>query len=290
MNTTKGKATASTSESSVDNYLKILLSNTHFRPQTMLNTSQTSIDQTIERIHFGRQNLIYYPESNFSFKTRPEARVDRNQKCLLDNLWISYNKTPRDVSYFLAVMNALAQYFTEKNLTNKFKFYVIIQGRTPGIYQTWIQVIDAIKGFKDPLYKGFNNFHEALDYARGNLGPNFYVVPELQNQTKIPQYNIQKDTNKIIFCDHCTSMTENFRRLNHKNEILEKERNELIRQNMILQDYIRDIEKTQEQASFSNTATQTSFQPQDFQPQVSSPSPLKMDQMGVHSPENVRIF
>ena len=195
--TDKGKAKAS--DSSVDNYLKTLLSNTHFRPQTMLNTAQTSSDQTIERIHFGRQNLIYYPDSNFSFKTRPEARVDRNQKCLLDNLWISYNKTPRDVSYFLAVMNALTQYFTDKNLTNKFNFYVIIQGRTPGIYQTWIQVIDAIKNFKDPLYKRFNNFNEALDYARGKLGPNFFITPELRNSVKYPQYNIKNTQTKLFF-------------------------------------------------------------------------------------------
>ena len=54
--TDKGKAKAS--DSSADNYLKTLLSNTHFRPQTMLCTAQTSSDQTIERIHFGRKNLI----------------------------------------------------------------------------------------------------------------------------------------------------------------------------------------------------------------------------------------
>ncbi|XP_075101815.1 uncharacterized protein LOC142177243 [Nicotiana tabacum] len=61
---------------------------------------------------------------------------------------------------------------------------------------------------------GFNDFTEALDYARGILGPNYYISPELiQNPEKTPQYNIQKDTDKIIFCDHCSSMTEAFKRL-----------------------------------------------------------------------------
>ena len=56
------------------------------------------------------------------------------------------------------------------------------------------------------------------------LGPNYYISPSLkQNPDKIPQYHIQKDTDKIIFCDHCSSMTEAFKRLNLKNELLAQE-------------------------------------------------------------------
>lgn len=101
---------------------------------------------------------------------------------------------------------------------------MVIHGKTNSVFQTWIEVLDSIKDFQKPLFKGFNDFTEALDYARGILGPNYYISPALrQNPDKAPQYNIQKDTDKIIFCDHCSSMTEAFKRLNMRNDALMQE-------------------------------------------------------------------
>ena len=44
-----------------------------------------------------------------------------------------------------------------------------------------------------------------------------------QNPDKTQQYNIQKDTDKVIFCNHCSSMTEEFKMLNLRNEFLMQE-------------------------------------------------------------------
>jgi len=131
---------------------------------------------------------------------------------------------------------ALCQYFTDKNQERKFKYYVVIHGKTNGIFQTWLEVLDSIKDLEKSLFKGFNNFIEALDYARGILGLNYYISPELkQNPENIPQYNIQKDTGKIIFYDHFSSMTEAFKRLNQKNEILVQEKARLVEQVKVLE-------------------------------------------------------
>ncbi|KAK4369063.1 hypothetical protein RND71_012855 [Anisodus tanguticus] len=181
----------------------------------------------LERLYFGKNNLVSFPPSNLSFKILPDYVVDRQQRCLIDNLWVSHNK--KDTSHFVATLNCACFYFNEKNLDKRFKFYVVFHGKTKGIFQTWLEVVDSIKDVKTPLFKGFNVFTEALDYARGILGPNYYITPALRhNPTQTPQYNIQKDSDKINFCDHCTTMTESFKRLNHTKEILQIQNSHLL--------------------------------------------------------------
>ena len=64
---------------------------------------------------------------------------------------------------------------------------MVIHGKTKGVFQTWIEVLDSNKGFQKHLFKGFNDFTKALDYARGILGPNYYISPALrQNPDKNP--------------------------------------------------------------------------------------------------------
>lgn len=171
-----------------DIYAQTLLNNVHFRPK--------SSHETLERLQFGKYNLICFPTSNFSFKVMPECNINKPQRCLIDNLWNAYHK--QDLKYFIASLNALSQYFTDKNTDKKFKFYVVVHGKTQGVFQTWLKVIESIKDIKTPLFKGFNEFTEALDYARGILGPNYYISPALRHyispsSNTNPQYKIQKD-------------------------------------------------------------------------------------------------
>ncbi|KAK4370203.1 hypothetical protein RND71_009678 [Anisodus tanguticus] len=134
---------------------------------------------------------------------------------------------------------------------------------TKGIFQTWVEVVDSIKDFKTPLFKSFNVFTEALDYARGILGPNYYITPALRhNPNQTPQYNIQKDTDKIIFCDHCTTMTDKVKRLNHTKEVLQIQNTHLLEKVTELELKLRQMQ--------------------------SSPSPSKMDETGVHSLLNAK--
>jgi len=178
MSTGKNKDKASSSSSSgqrdKDLYLQTLLRNTLFQPQTRLEEARLNTT-SMERLYFGKQNLIFYSPSNLSFRVKPETKIDKPQRCLIDNMWIAYNKIPRDNSYFISVVNSLRHYFTDKNGDKKFRFYVVVQGRLSGVFQTWIEVIDSVKDFATPLFKGFNDFNEALDYARGTLGPNYFI-------------------------------------------------------------------------------------------------------------------
>ncbi|KAG5605581.1 hypothetical protein H5410_027073 [Solanum commersonii] len=235
----------------------------------------------MKRLYFGKQNLIFYPPSNLSFRVKPETKIDKPQRCLIDNLWIAYNKIPRDNSYFISVVNSLSHYFIDKNEDKKFRFYVVVQGRLLGVFQPWIEVIDSIKDFPTPLFKGFNDFNEELDYARGILGPNYFISPALRQTTRpFLQYNIQKDTDKIIFCDHCSSMTEGFRRLNQTIEKLETEKEKLTLHIHSLQERIKFL--------LGNTNQTILLQIQDnSEKPKSSPSQSKMDKTGVHFPKNV---
>ncbi|KAL3348369.1 hypothetical protein AABB24_021833 [Solanum stoloniferum] len=243
-----------------DTYAQTLLGRQNFRPLS-------TIDNLMERIYFGKYNLISYPKCNLSFRVISDCNLEKAQQCLLDNLWIAYNK--QNTKYFIADSNVLCQYFSNKNRDNKFKYYVVIHDKNKGVFQIWIEVVDSINGVKNPLFKGFNNFTEALDYARGILRPNYYISPALrQSPNQIPQYNILKDSDKIIFCNHCSSMTEGFKRLNAKNEILIQENMRLMKQLETFQNkYVPRTDSTKD---------------------MSSPSPLKMDEMGVHSPLNAK--
>ncbi|XP_060216315.1 receptor-like protein 9DC3 [Lycium barbarum] len=129
-----------------------------------------------------------------------------------------------------------------KNQDKRFKFYVVIHSKVNDIFQTWPEVIDSIKDIEKSLFKGSNDFTEALDYAKGILGPNYYISAALrQNLDKIPQYNIQKDTDKVIFCDHCSSMTKAFKRLNQKNETLIQEKARLMEQVRMLEHRLQAV-------------------------------------------------
>ncbi|KAM3285612.1 hypothetical protein P3S67_024411 [Capsicum chacoense] len=176
----------------------------------------------------------------------------------------------------MASMNSLCHYMAEKSRP-KFKYYVFIHGKTNRFFQTWLEVLDSIQGFKTPLFKGFSDFTEATNHARGYLGSNYYISPSLtQNLDQIPQYNLQTETGKIIFCNHCSSMTKNFKKINAQKESLLMENTRLINQIQLLE------ARLNHQTNVSKTDAKTQIQTQ------SSPSPQKMDEKGVHFPLNAQ--
>ena len=40
-------------------------------------------------------------------------------------------------------------------------FYAVANGRTPGIFLTWAECYDSVKGYKKPIYKKFATRPEA---------------------------------------------------------------------------------------------------------------------------------
>ena len=141
----KGKKVQPSTPGLADSYKQTVLANLHFKSLDKID------DVKVERMQFGLQNLIAYGPSNLTFRHLPNCQLDKQQTCLIDNTWIAHIK--KDTKYIIAVLNALGYYFTSKNKENKFKYYVVIHGKTNGVFQTWIEVLDSIKDFQKPLLK-----------------------------------------------------------------------------------------------------------------------------------------
>ena len=142
---------------------------------------QSSNRYYYDNIRFGNQTLQVFPNSNISFEALPHVSLSKEEKCLLDNLWIAYGSEPKDRRYFIACLNALSQHFNQTH--NRFKFYVVLKGKYTCFFHTWIEVIEAIQGFNDPLYNGFNDYQQALTVARMHLRMNFYISDSLKHYT-----------------------------------------------------------------------------------------------------------
>lgn len=50
----------------------------------------------------------------------------------------------------------------------KKQYYVVLKGRTPGIYQTWDDCKEQVNGFKGSKFKGFATIQEAEQYIEEN--------------------------------------------------------------------------------------------------------------------------
>ena len=54
----------------------------------------------------------------------------------------------------------------ENNTKSKTKYYVVHIGRKPGIYETWAECEDNVKGYTDAHYKAFDSHVGAIDWLR----------------------------------------------------------------------------------------------------------------------------
>ena len=50
----------------------------------------------------------------------------------------------------------------------KKQYYVVIKGRTPGIYTNWEDCKAQVNGYKGAKYKGFKSIQEAQQYIADN--------------------------------------------------------------------------------------------------------------------------
>lgn len=50
----------------------------------------------------------------------------------------------------------------------KKNYYVVLVGRTPGIYTNWEDCEKQVKGYKGSKYKGFKTIQEAQEYISDN--------------------------------------------------------------------------------------------------------------------------
>ena len=105
-------------------------------------------------------------------------------------------------------------------------------------HSQWILVVEQVKIFKNPLYKGFRNLHEALAFARSSIGIKFFVDPLCKNELQRVRSHYDKtpscsyssvvecdNINILEFCRHCDSMVRNYKLLNDKRRSYNEEIN-----------------------------------------------------------------
>ena len=115
----------------------------------------------------------------------------------------------------------------ERVNSNYFVFFVLVSGRQLRIYSKWREVVDLKINYSDPYAKGFYTFHEAIEYARCEIGPNYHVsqlINPLNNAsaTSSRQSNNPLDSasiassssSSIQFCNHCEVMARTIKKLN----------------------------------------------------------------------------
>lgn len=56
-------------------------------------------------------------------------------------------------------------------MASKKRFYVVLKGRRCGIFQTWEETEQYVKGYKGAIYKGFKTLEEAQDWIVENKQP-----------------------------------------------------------------------------------------------------------------------
>ncbi|KAL3507504.1 hypothetical protein ACH5RR_032886 [Cinchona calisaya] len=145
--------------------------------------------------------------------------INEQQKVILDNLWISYQK--KNSGHFTNSLNALSAYFHGLNDLSKFECYPVFHG-TPGkagLYKTWIEVLSAIRGVKNPKYKRFQTIIEGLEACKFYLGNQFYISDQINIRSIIQT----DEGNQIKFCDHCETLVKNFKTINEKYRKIEQE-------------------------------------------------------------------
>lgn len=49
---------------------------------------------------------------------------------------------------------------------SKEKFYAVKKGRIPGVYSTWEECQQQVKGFPNPVFKSFPTIEEAEAFIR----------------------------------------------------------------------------------------------------------------------------
>lgn len=80
--------------------------------------------------------------------------------------------------------------FLEKMSKNRTKFYVVWQGRNPGIYKSWIECKSQVDGFEGAKYKSFESQEEAIEAYRSDFKTFIYKKKEPE-KNPIFTYNQQ---------------------------------------------------------------------------------------------------
>jgi len=84
--------------------------------------------------------------------------------------------------------------FFEGNVMAKQKFYVVWQGKKPGIYTSWKTCEAQVSGFENALYKAFDSMEEAEKAFRDNPWKYFKTHKKASQNASLSSPNIIKES------------------------------------------------------------------------------------------------
>ena len=73
------------------------------------------------------------------------------------------------------------------------KYYVVWEGRAPGIYDSWDECRDQVEGYPNAKYKGYSNLAAATEAFRGNPAEQMEFARALKKHISAPDYSAFPD-------------------------------------------------------------------------------------------------
>lgn len=86
----------------------------------------------------------------------------------------------------------------------KFMFCVIIKGHKTGLLNSWLDALDLVSTFQNPLWVGYDSLHDAFEFARKQLSPNFFISPSIKSRPL--EFDISR--NPAILCQNCENISK----------------------------------------------------------------------------------
>lgn len=86
----------------------------------------------------------------------------------------------------------------------KVKYYVVWEGRAPGVYDSWEECRLQVEGCKAAKYKAFDSYNEAIDAFRGNPSEHIGILQQISrhcnntNSKQTTQAPKTQDASSII--------------------------------------------------------------------------------------------
>lgn len=142
-----------------------------FRKKLATPKAEALQETPTKLFNFGPYQLFAFKENKF--EALEHLQRDENQLVILGNLWNSKTQFHKHKA-----LQAVSQYFSpiqKRPASKNFSYYVVVQGHSTGVFLRWNSVKRANEGHEWPIYKGFYTFEEALEFARGKLGHDFYI-------------------------------------------------------------------------------------------------------------------
>lgn len=86
----------------------------------------------------------------------------------------------------------------------KKKFYAVVKGRTPGIYQNWDSCEKNIRGYSGAKHQSFSNEEDAIAWYRAN-GGDMALLSVDKNETVFVEDTVINKENRLVSCAEQTS-------------------------------------------------------------------------------------